>query len=390
MVLMVAAVAGVGGYLLAGGNESEQVTKSVTETINNVLSEFSTTISNQVTNTQTGVQEMRPNFDNATLTGCEINLSQTMQNTMSALSSLDNSQLTDLSNQLTNKLQETLEQQNEQIVQGLALGKNSNKQVLDTTTITENNIKSIIENTIENMITNDNSGLQINMASFKSLTCDNSTINITQGMVLEQISQNMASTIVENVVDNEALNDVKKDAAQSSTQKNEGLSFGIFGLCFLCCCSSCVCVGATYYQAKQYLPFVLMIIGFSMIVSGSVSIYYSQQKPDNYDSQDDEYKETYENTSTGALGGGITTVVIGVGMICIGGLLLTSGFGEDTPMNMLPQPLQQMQQPLRQMQTPPQQVPSMQRPIVGGKQTYHMNKLAKMIRRGLKKIGQRR
>lgn len=337
---MFAVVAGLGGYLLASGNESEQVTESMTKAINDVLTEFTTNVSNQVRNTQNARQELKASFVGADIS-CDITIDQTMKNTMQSLTQLDNEQLSDLSNKITNKLKEALEQQNKQLVDGLALGKNSSKQVLDTTTITENNIKTKLTTSIENIIENKNDAMQVQVAMFdKSICRKGASISISQDMIIEQISKNMAENIVQNVLTNEAKNELEKEVTQKNEQTVKGWGLGLMCLCMLCCLSSCMSVGVAYVKAKKMLPFILMIIGFVMIVSGSSSIYLSQRDPEDKDSMSQEDKDKYEKAAKTFLVSGIIFVLFGLLLLGVGGAMLVGGFGspesEDINVSQLP------------------------------------------------------
>lgn len=330
---MVATVAGFGGYLLAGGNHAEEVTKSMTDSINNVLTQFTTNVSNTEVSEQHARQELTASFVGATI-NCNVTVDQTMKNSMQVLTQLSNEQLSTLSSQITNKLQETLEQQNKQLVDGLALGKNESKQILDTSTITENNIKTKLKTSIDNIIKNTNDAVQVQVAQFDSSFCKHgASITISQMMVVHQISKNMAENIVQNVVTNETKNELQKKVTQRNEQTVKGLALGLTCICALCCICSCISTGVAYVKAKKMLPLILMIIGFVMIVSGSSSIYMSQQDPEDEDSLSQEDKDKYEKTAKGFLVSGIIFILFGLLLLGVGGAMVVGGFGNPSPVD---------------------------------------------------------
>lgn len=323
-MLMVATVAGLGGYLLAGGNHAEEVSKSMTESINNVLTQFTANLSNTEISEQHARQELKPSFVGATI-DCNVHIEQTMKSRMQALSHLSNEQLSTLSSQITNKLKEALAQKNKQIVSGLALGKNESIQVIDTSSITENNIQTNLKTSIQNVLQNTNDGVQVQVALFDDSICRHgASITISQTMIIQQISKNMAENIVNSVVTNEAKNELEKQVTQKNEQTVKGWALGFVCVCALCCICSSMSTGVAYVKAKKMLPMILMIIGFFMILAGSSSIYLSQQDAEDIAK---EYETKYEKAARGFLVSGIIFILFGLLLLGVGGAMLIGGYG---------------------------------------------------------------
>ena len=176
--------------------------------------------------------------------------------------------------------------------------------------------------------------MQVQVAMFdKSICRKGASITLSQDMIIEQVSKNMAENIVKHVVTNEAQNELEKKVTQKNEQTVKGWGLGFMCLCVLCCLSSCMSVGAAYVKARKMLPFILMIIGFVMIVSGSSSIYLSQQDPEDEDSLSQEDKDKYEKTAKGFLVSGIIFILFGLLLLGVGGAMVVGGFGNPAPVD---------------------------------------------------------
>lgn len=334
MVLMVATVAGVAGYLVAkNGNKQEQATKSVSKAINNVMTKFSTKLSTTVNTSQDAVQVQNNTMRNVQMSGCSVVYNQEMNSTLKSWVEISDENKSELANKLTTKLKEELAQTNKQMVKGFAFGKNESKQVLDSTTITENNMKQELETSIEKIIKTENDGYQIQNNDWENVKCTDGKIEYNQKMLIELLSKNMTKSIVNKVVVNEAMADLQKKVKQKNEQTAKGFGLGFMCLCVLCCLSSCMSVGAAYVNAKKMLPFILMIIGFVMIVSGSSSIYLSQQDPEDEDSMSKEDKDKYKKTAKGFLVSGIIFILFGLLLLGVGGAMVVGGFGNPSPVD---------------------------------------------------------
>ena len=204
--------------------------------------------------------------------------------------------------------------------------------------------------------------IQISNFDFSKLNCKGgSQITLTQGMVLEQMSENIAKNIVSNIVKNTQLNDVEKEAMQKSKQTATGLGLGsLSSCCFLCI----ACAGAAYY-AKGY---VVLAIGLIWFMTGIAMIY-----PWTQEEKEDEKKLL--------LIGWIVNCIIGVAIMCVGGYLIMSSPAPSMP------DFSNMKIPQQFM--PQQPMPQQPMPQAGGTKhvkTYILSKMAKRLRNQISTI----
>jgi len=124
-----------------------------------------------------------------------------------------------------------------------------------------NNIENIISTEISNVISNTTSSSQVIKIKARNLECTN--LNITQDAIIEQVSSNIANTIVSNTLKNVASNEDVQKLSQKSDQLNAGLS--LFGGIFIL-----IIIGGFVLFAKKIMQYILPII----IIGLGIYIYY--------------------------------------------------------------------------------------------------------------------
>ena len=204
-----------------GANVSSQKTKSVSKTINNILNSVTTDISTTTSNSASSEQKMQVHLIE---TQCDvINLIQVMSNKLSVLTNLSDEQSNELATQVKNAVKKDIQQAAQLENSGLNLGQaNSSKMETDIETYLENEVKNVVKTSINKSIITTSSGKQEIEFKAKKSQCKN--LNISQEMVMEQISQNIASTLVENSLKTVAENEDIQKLKQTAKLKNAGIA----------------------------------------------------------------------------------------------------------------------------------------------------------------------
>jgi len=251
-----------------GANVSTQNIESMTKTINKTLTDVSQTFSTTATSTNISRQDMELIIGEAT--GCNFLLSQDSKSNLAAMSEFSNEISNEVANQLKNTLKEELAQIVKQKNEGINFGQ-TNVSALNTisNTTLENNIENIINTSISSTISNTvDSGQKIKITIGK-LTCpaNNSSFIVTQEMIIDQISTNIANNLVKNTLTNIADNDVTKKITQTSDQANAGLTFG--GMIFLLIAAAAFTFFFGYKIMCYIIPIFIAVVAYGIY-------YYSQ------------------------------------------------------------------------------------------------------------------
>lgn len=251
-----------------GANVSTQNIESMTKQINKTLTEVSTTISNTAESTNSSRQSVRLDLQGSK--NCRAVISQTSNSSLSAMSQFTNETYNDISNQLKNKLNEEIAQIVKQKNEGINFGQTnvSDLRAISDTYV-ENNMQNVIKSQISSIISNTNSVDQEVVVYAKNMECDpkDPSIVIDQKAVIEQISSNIANTLVKNAIKNVAENDVAKKITQTSDQTNAGLTFG--GMIFLLIAAAAFTFFFGYKIMCYIIPIFIAVVAYGIY-------YYSQ------------------------------------------------------------------------------------------------------------------
>ena len=251
-----------------GANVSTQNIESMTKQINTALTEVSTTVSNTSQSTNSSIQSVH--LDLTGSKNCRAQISQTSNSNLSAMSQFSSEISNDVANQLKNKLNEEIAQIVKQKNEGINFGQTNiaNLKTISDTYV-ENNIQNIIKTQINNVISNTNSAEQEVVVYARNMECDSKdpSIIIDQKIVIEQISSNIANTLVKNAIKNVAENDVAKKITQTSDQTNAGLTFG--GMIFLLIAAAAFTFFFGYKIMCYIIPIFIAVVAYGIY-------YYSQ------------------------------------------------------------------------------------------------------------------
>ena len=247
-----------------GANVSSQTIDSVSTTTNNVLNSV---LTNMVNSSTAGSYSNQEIYINVSDSNCRtVYAVQKASNKLSALSQMSSETLTNLSNELKNKITKDIEQAAKQENTGLNLGQ-VNTSVMDqaVSSYLSNNIKNIVSTSISNIISNTSSSTQkITIYAKNMPNCDE--ISADQDIIIEQISNSIASNIVTNTLKNVADNEDVQKLSQKSDQKNAGLSL-MFGVILLLIVGICIYFGKT---AMSYIiPILMIAVGYGIFYFSS-------------------------------------------------------------------------------------------------------------------------
>lgn len=247
-----------------GANVSTQSIKNTSQSINNVLNSFTTQISTESNSSSTGKQLMQVELNNV---NCKkMVFSQVLGNRLQVLNKLNTQQLNKVSAQLKNAVKKDIEQAAAQTNSGLNLGQanvSSMNQTIDT--YLENNIKNVVNSTISTTFSTTTKGEQIVKFNGKNMNCNN--LNISQEMVIEQMSTNISKNLLKNSLDAVASNKDILKAKQKAVQKNVGLSLG-FGIIFIM-----IAIAGMFFFNK----ILMYIIPIGIIISIILIVYYKSK-----------------------------------------------------------------------------------------------------------------
>ena len=251
-----------------GANISTQNIESMTKQINKTLTDVSTTQSNTSQSTNSSKQSVF--LDLSYSKNCKAKISQISNSNLSAMSQFSSEISNEVANQLKNKLNEEIAQIVKQKNEGINFGQTNiaNLKTISDTYV-ENNIQNIIKTQINNVISNTNSAEQEVVVYARNMECDSKdpSIIIDQKIVIEQISSNIANTLVKNAIKNVAENDVAKKITQTSDQTNAGLTFG--GMIFLLIAAAAFTFFFGYKIMCYIIPIFIAVVAYGIY-------YYSQ------------------------------------------------------------------------------------------------------------------
>jgi len=223
---------GIGVGLLAGGeNEVSNTNKQTTDVITNSLSSISNDLTNEIRQDVTASQKMNIQAGNITLSGegteCNIKATQDMaigvHSVLSAVTSLDSTQMADLATKVSNSQSQQLEQVNKKLNLG-----NSNKAEVDNEIRThiESNMESIVSNSIMNMNMTTVSTSQENIVKLGDITAmDGAKCNLefNQNMALDIVSEQMSDQAASSLQSLKSYSDVANKQTTAISQLNEGI-----------------------------------------------------------------------------------------------------------------------------------------------------------------------
>lgn len=230
-----------------GTNYSSQQVKTTTKVINDSLSKVVTDINNRTdTNIRTD-QSVVVDMEGASLKGCPVTVSQNANLAANVMMQATNQVSSDLSTDILTSVQDTISQSLDQVNEDLNLGQtNVAKVQSDANEYVETNIQSIVENSINNIMSVSAGGGQNILFKAKYLTCNNSPITLTQDLTIDTVAQNVSQSILEQVVSNTSVSDVVSEVDQQVSQKNAGLNLGILFLILI--------VGGVIFLLMKFAP----------------------------------------------------------------------------------------------------------------------------------------
>ena len=233
MPLLMGLAVGVGVGLLLGGGENEisNTNKQTTNVITESLSSISNDLTNEIRQDVAASQVMRIDAGNITLTGegteCNIDANQDMavgvHGVLSAVTSLDSTQMAELATKVANSQSQQLEQVNKKLNLG-----NSNKAKVDNdiTTHIQNEMTSIVNNSIKNMNMTTVSTSQKNTIKLGDITAmDGAKCNFefNQNMALDIVSEQMSDQVTSSLQSLKTYTDVANEQSTAISQLNEGI-----------------------------------------------------------------------------------------------------------------------------------------------------------------------
>ena len=229
-----------------GGNISSQEQKSVNEMVNNITNQSKATVNNKldmkmisdltinITIGKGAVMNCGKNPLNVTLSSQSIS-----QGYLEAQSKFSSDFATQLENDINNKLKTQLQQQNSGINLP-SVNQSDTQQTIEN--YTKNNVKNIVEQTINNIAKGyDKKKQTINFTLEGTLNADGCNFSNSnfEKMALSNISDTISNGIFNALVANKDINTEKSVVSQ----KNLGIFGGLLALVVVICIIGCVIIG---------------------------------------------------------------------------------------------------------------------------------------------------
>ena len=231
-----------------GATNSSTMKNTITT---NVVNDFMQNISTELETSNSAemdlAQELQFNMPNASLDGCNIDISQrqngTLKATLDVLADISDEQEAELVTQITNAQEQALDQANEDLAVGLDNEANTENEISQTV---ENSLRMSIEKTFTNMNYIRASGSQKAQIDLEGLMCIDSDITVDQNQQMAMVAENLSETISDSVQDGEAVSTIVNEQSQVVSQTNTGMGTSSSGSS---CSSSVLIVGAAVAAA---------------------------------------------------------------------------------------------------------------------------------------------
>lgn len=209
-----------------GANVSNQQTDILNKTTQRIINEQLTAVQSTTDTTVYSRQNINVDYSGANLTNCPLTISQNANVTASLLAN----NVSDLSNTIDTKLKAAVlnqvKQATEQVNTGLNFGQaNVSNNVARTKNIMDQQLTNIIRNSITNVVSSQIGGEQTITVFARSLTCNNSPIEINQATIVDALSKNISESVIKNIATSDVGIDLKTKLDLKTAQKNEGLNF---------------------------------------------------------------------------------------------------------------------------------------------------------------------
>jgi len=206
-----------------GVNTSVQNVDSLTEVVNNTLTQVSADVVNTSSSDLSSNQKMYLKLKD--IKNCTLNIVQEADMAASNILESKSNIASKLENAIKNTIEKQIESATKQTNEDLNIGQlNTSVQQTNSKTKTINNLKNIIEMGIENSVTTKQDGSQTMTLDAENVECgSNGMFNIKQNMVMEAVSKNIAENIVNTAIKNSLTNDIKEKLVTNSTQENKGI-----------------------------------------------------------------------------------------------------------------------------------------------------------------------
>lgn len=270
-----------------GGNTSRQLLESTTRIATTIMNDTSTTSHSTQSNLMEISQNTTVKIKDSVITNCPLNISQQSGGFLTVLAYTENNVANEMQLRLISGIANEIQQYVDQLNEGLTLPWDSNdseQQTIIHNSI-ENTITNSVRNTFENTLTNiltTNQGITFTM---RGVTCNNSSIDVSQEAMIENFSQQIATNAVKNFMESDIGNSIENAISQSATQANIGLSLG--GLLLI------IIIGVVaFIMFKKFLlkfiiimaviAIVLVILFIVLVVTGIIPNPFAPAKEIEY------------------------------------------------------------------------------------------------------------
>lgn len=263
-----------------GTNISKQEVSSLSKTTNDVITEVLNNFEHTTEISTYSNQEVVVNLQGANIE-CDVDVQQDQKIGISALADTNNTLNNNIESELKNVVDKQIKQSLEQLNSGVNLFQTNLANVItNTQTELENKLKTIVQNSIKNVVRVNTSAGQRVEFNGQLLKCTGGRkITITQNMTIDEIAKNIAQNVVDNVVKNKAVNDLKEAIEQKVSQTNKGLDImlGVI-IVLLVIVGGGSAVFKSLFQSKIFKVVIILLVAGLLTWLGIV--IYKRTRPD--------------------------------------------------------------------------------------------------------------
>jgi len=242
-------IGGVLGLTSGETNVANQISETVSKTTNNFFSKYATTTINESAVRGSGYQTMNIKLQNTI--DCPISVTQNMRISIANTANNMNLNKAEISTSLLSELKRDIKQTVDQNASGFFTPKNVSNITTNIYNYLDNNVSTIIENTIKNIVKTDATGRQILEVDMSGSNCKGKVSQFQQDMLLIAIADQVTKSINDGIVKNEQINRDIVQVDQSTTQTSTMIGIGSSASAGCCCLLLIILALYLIYQYMQ-------------------------------------------------------------------------------------------------------------------------------------------
>jgi hypothetical protein len=275
-----------------GNQSSVQLQDTLSSSVQKSLNESISNVKNNVSNNSKISQDINVSLTKVSMVGCNLIIKQEAKTDASVMANFSSEISDKMSTDLTSLVNKTLEAESLQKASGFSIANVSSLQSTKNRTFNNNDLKTIIQKSIDNNISSNADQIQKIKISMEDSQCKNGNITIDQNAVIKSVATGITNAILESASANKALTSEELKVKQKATQIVTGslgayliivvvFVIGIFAYCKFT--NGCI---LTLWQKVGLGILVLLII--AVIITILVLVNKKKDKKKEDDKKDDK------------------------------------------------------------------------------------------------------